>query len=285
MKMMGEIVWKTIKTFAAFIGAVWGIIEIVGNFSSTVKDLQSNGYFIVGSSVLITIIIMIKYSFSYFCHKKQIPGTDASICVKVGDITKGTKGSRLIGINNRLETRNDCIGRNSLHARIIQKHGEENVKVEFDKAKTNLKINSETGNYSFGDSFSCKFDGIDYIFLVMSEMLIDAHPSVTKEQLLETIYHFFHNQLNIDVVDGVLYCPIIGTGAGGSGMNQKEVICEIVRQFVLFKKKATEGTPDRIKELIIVVWWRRLHDIDWDSIIAEVDATIEICGNCNQFYI
>ena len=115
----------------------------------------------------------------------------------------------------------------------------------------------------------------------MSEMLMDAHPSVTKNQLLGAIHQFFNNQLNIEIVNGTLYCPVIGTGAGGNNMNQKDVICEIVRQFVLLKKNASVEVVDRIKDLIIVIWWKNLHNVDWNEIVTAVDAIIEVCGNCN----
>lgn len=280
MKIIGDVIWKTVKTFVAFIGSVWGVIEIFGNFSSTIKNLQSNGYVIVGSSCIATLVIMIIHIFKYFYFRKQIPGTDASVCVKMGDITKERKGSCLVGINNKLETRNNFVGRNSLHAKIIKKHGEENVKMEFNRARDGLNIDERTGRYCFGDSFSCKLDKNDYVFLVMSEMLIDAHPSVTKAQLLETIHKFFSNQLGLEIVNSTLYCPVIGTGAGGNSMNQKDVICEMVRQFVLLKKNSSVEVVDRIRDLVIVIWWKNLQDIDWNEIVSEVNGIIEVCGNC-----
>lgn len=279
MRIVLDIIWKTLNEFVTFVGAIWVLIEIVGNFNPDVQKMQTNGYLIMGGAVAITAIIMIKYIKSYFWYKIKIPETDARICVRIGDITRGTKGSRIIGINNKLETCGDAIAPNSIHEKIIKKHGETIIQEKFDQAKQTLRKIPGRQEYAFGEAFSCEVQKKHYIFLVMSEMHNPTHPTVGDEQLLETINHFFHNQRNIDINQNILYFPVIGTGAGGTGMSQKKVICEIVRQFVLFKKAG--GEISRIRDLVIVVWWKNLHTIDWDSMVKEVDAIVATCGNCN----
>lgn len=279
MRIIWDITWKTMNEFVTFVGAIWVIIEIVGSFFPDVEKMQTNGWLIMGGAVCITVIIMIKYMKDYFWHKIRIPNTDARICVKIGNITKGTKGSRVIGINNKLETRRDFIAKNSLHDKVLKEHGEEVIQEKFDEAKQKLSKVPGKREYAFGEAFSCEVHKKHYIFLVMSEMHNDTHPTVGKDQLIETINHFFHNQSNIEINQNILYFPVIGTGAGGNNMSQKEVICEIVRQFVLFKKAGNEIS--RIRDLNIVVWWRNLYSIDWDNIVKEVDAIVAACGDCN----
>ena len=280
MKFVWDIIRNTLNKFVAFVGAIWVIIEIVGNFNPGVEELQKNGRFIMGGAVFITAIIMIKYMKDYYWHKIKIPDTDARICVKIGDITRGKKGSRVVGINNKLETSVASIAKNSIHEKIIKEHGEEIIQEKFAAGKQKFEEVSGSQEYNFGDAFSCEVHKKHYIFLVMSELNSPTHPTVGKEQLLEAINRFFHNQDGIEIDQGILYFPVIGTGAGGNCMSQKEVICEIVRQFVLFIKREGNRT-NRIKDLNIVVWRKNLHSIDWDNMVKEVDAVVAACGNCN----
>ena len=280
MKFVWDIIWKTLNQFVTFVGTIWVIIDIVANINPGVKDMQKNGWLIMGGAVCITAIIMIKYIKDYFWHKVKIPETDARICVKIGDITKGKKGSRVVGINNKLETSVASIAKNSIHEKIIREHGETIIQEKFAGAKQKLKKVPGREECAFGEAFSCEIHGKHYIFLVMSELHNPTHPTVGKEQLLEAINHFFHNQGNIDINQNILYFPVIGTGAGGNSMSQKEVICEIVRQFILFKKGGG-GETSRIRDLNIVVWRKNVHSIDWDNMVKEVDAIVAACGNCN----
>ncbi len=280
MKFVWDIIWKTLSRFVTFVGAIWVIIDIAANFTPEIEEIQKNGCLIMGGAVCITAAIMMKYMKDYFWHKIKIPNTDARICVKIGDITKGKKGSRVIGINNKLETSAAAIAKNSIHEKVIKKHGEAIIQEKFDEAKQKLEKVSGRQEYAFGDAFSCEVQDKHYIFLVMSEMNNPTHPTVGNEQLLGAINRFFHNQKNIHIDQDILCFPVIGTGAGGNSMSQKEVICEIARQFVLFKKSGRDETS-RIRDLNIVVWWKNLHSIDWHDMVKEVDAIVAACGDCN----
>lgn len=261
-------------------GSVWGILEIFGNISDTVKDWQSDWRVIVFLSIAATVVIMGIQLRRYFFHEKKIAETDASICVKVGDFTKMKNGSCLVGINNKLETRTEYIGAGSLHEQIVKKHGEQKVKAEFDNARDKLQKNG-VDTYDWGEAFSCKIDKNDYVFLVMSELPQAGRPSVKKEDLKQAVQKFFHSQTKLQVANDTLYCPVLGTGAAGIPVMGREVIGEIVRSFVLLVK-GNQMESMRIKKLVIVVWGKKVLNMDWEAMLEEVDAIVDLCGKCKQ---
>lgn len=41
MRIVLDIIWKTLNEFVTFVGAIWVLIEIVGNFNPDVQKMQT----------------------------------------------------------------------------------------------------------------------------------------------------------------------------------------------------------------------------------------------------
>lgn len=256
------------------IGGLWTIIEIMEKCLPDMLITQmavGNMKVILYPALLcgvgkIIYIVRTELFPTYKFGEKQV-----KICC--GDILKKKDGTIVIGVNEQLKTKRHEVEEHSIHAQFIKKYGTKDIGEIFDNHGAFPDAEKQK-------AFAGKVNGRSLIFLKMSDLEEDGIPTTTVTRLKDSVRELFENQASLKVVNGTVYCPLLGTGASGGSMERAEVIQLLAREFLRVQPCLKEDGTDRIKTLVIVIYKKDFVRLDWISLKEELDSMFSACPGC-----
>lgn len=272
-------IWKIFKQIILYvfsmIGTVWSIMEIfTGIFPelSFLSELAANkwsyivpaavsGFFRMGYLLINEVFTVHKFS-------------DWSISVKPGNILKKANGNIIIGVNSDLKTTEDVIAPSSIHMQLLKEKPE--------NAETLKNIFESHRQSSSSDRlfFQGEVNGKGIIFLVMSDLIDAKIACTTVKQVEGALQELFEHQNALHIIDGTVYCPLLGTGQAGVSLTLQEAVLLIVKNYLKHCGCLSEDDTDKIKRLNIIVNVKQIFKIDWIALNEEIGLMIKQCKAC-----
>ena len=238
------------------IGAIWSIREIIMELIPQANiSLNLQRTVICIAAILVVaknLFLIIKCTFMFRC---KINGKESIIKMDIGDIFNKKNGSKVIGINDRLENNSELIGEKSIHNQFLLKFPDNKLGELLESEKKKLGENKLA---EMGKAYKYKFKGVMYLFLVMSKLESEKAPVTEKDYIRIALEKFFRDQSHYEISNGKLYIPVIGKGSAAMGnMNYFETIKMIAGEYI-HSQCIYPNNSNRIEELDIIL---RLSDI------------------------
>lgn len=262
------------------IGSLWSIITIVEVYYPEywlVKLCRSNIFCLVIPAVtamVLTLIIQIVKVFFL-----EIKYDNVKVGIKVGNILKQSDGIIVIGVNNQFITDENKIGKNSIHNQLIKKYGQDKIAEIF--SKNNKK---EIKERLF---FQERMDDKEFLFLLMSDLNGNGVACATEEQIGRALESLFSNQsqLRVPHPQKCIYLPVLGTGETGRFRVDNKDIIFLISKFLQNEKREADVGQRRICKLYIVVYWKDIVKVNWDSLHGWLKLMQTYCIECNKFMV
>lgn len=251
------------------IGVFWTGMEIWEHyFPDSAEPVRGNVWIMIGIALVtafITFIKKVKPRVVYTIYGKEI-------VVKPGNIILEKDGAIVVGVNNQMETRMECLAENSIHQQLVRKYGQR----EFDQIFSQVSAADEKLPF-FGGAIGKK----RFVFLRMSDVE-EGVASTTKQQLGQALELLFANQIKIDILNHKAYFPVLGTGGGGIGLSKQEMIKFEIEAFLDFQRHKNDKSIDRIQRMTIIVYWKDANQIDWKELDTWLGTYKCYCAGCER---
>lgn len=252
----------SVKTFLAFLGGCWGLIEVLDYFGMV--DRRTFPAYFLYLLLAGAIIFVIVTRRPLYKIKFKVPGKDTTIHVKIGDLFK-FEGQKIISTNTTFDTdiANGIIASNSVQGQFTNLYFPQNITgldQEIDSKLLGVaftEFNKERGKikkYSIGTTVRINQANEKFYLVAMADMNAQNTASTTMAKLtkaLDELWAFM--TANGEMEDVVL--PLVGTGRGRLKINRKALIVRLSHSFI----EAYAEQPF-CKDLIIVI-----HPSDMDQ--------------------
>lgn len=268
MKVLFGLIKSGVETFVSVSGALWLVCELI----QVILEKEASPIS-VKTILLISLVSGLGHA-TWFCYKclfrsHTILEGNIRIKVRIGDISKVKKCSILVGTNDTCNYNLKEIGPNSIQAQIQKKRPKllYKIKGEFDKKRGKIMEYGSVIQVKSGNQ-QC------FHFLVMSTLKSGHNVNTSKSELIHAINRYFFQVKDLEIINGTLAVPLIGTGAAGVLMSKQEVAQILAQSFIVCQKNECTN----VKEMIIQISWRDLKNID---LIALNDVICWMTKQCN----
>lgn len=273
-----------LKQGFAAAGFVWTLAEIIeGIFPDFNIETESIRFVIIMAFSAVIVFQLASLAAGFLFFGCDIKNREGRIKIRIGDILNKKNGSKVIGINDKLQNSIDTIGPNSLHSQFLRRYPQNDLDRMFSEA---LSSEAENGRVSMGKTFRCPMGDEEYLFLVMSELEAEKAPSTERRYLRTALESFFRNQSKFEIKDKRLYIPVLGKGSAAMrNLDYFDTIKMIAGEYV-YSQCIYPNSANRIEELVIVLQLQDLFRMGCMSFVkmkklqSDIRHMSELCSDC-----
>lgn len=252
----------SIKTGLAFIGACWGIIEMLDYFGGITRKFFPN--YSIYLLLFATLVFVVVTRRPLYKIRFKVPGKDTTIHVIVGDLFK-IDGQKVISTNTTFDTdiANGIISDKSIQGQFTNLYFPQNIQ-ELDleiTTKLQEKVYTEfrkekgkTKKYPIGTTVRINQGHEKFYLVAMADMNEQNTASTTITKLAKALDELWDFMASNGEMENVVL-PLVGTGRGRLKINRKALIVRLAHSFI----EAYSEAPF-CKDLIIVI-----HPSDMDQ--------------------
>lgn len=251
----------SIKTALAFLGGVWGLIEIFDYFNL----IERSDYpkYTIGVLLFSTFIFVIVTRRPLYKIKFKVPGQDTTVHVKIGDMFK-IDGQKVISTNTTFDTdiANGIIAADSVQGQFTNKYFPQSVQTldnELSNALQNIPFTvfqkpGKTQKYPMGTTVRVNQGSERFYLVAMADMNVHNTSSTTMNKLTKALDELWEFMVTDGEMEDVVL-PLMGSKRGRLKIKRKALIIRLTHSFI----EAYSQHPF-CKDLIIVI-----HPSDMDQ--------------------
>lgn len=262
------------------IGGLWSVITIAEVYYPDywlVKLCGSNIFCLIIPAAVVMVLSLIGQIVKIFFL--GIKYDNVRVGIRVGNILNKSDGVIVVGVNNQFITDENKIGKTSIHNQVVKQYGQDKIAEIFNK---NNK--AEVRERLF---FQERIDDKEFLFLLMSDLDDNGVASTTQEQIGRALDSLFNNQsrLRLPHPQKCIYLPVLGTGETGRFRVDNKDIIFIISKFLQNEKREADVGQRKICKLYVVVYWKDIVKVNWDSLHGWLKLMQTYCIECNKFIV